>query len=119
MSGLKRGHEFMVIAGEWKTRDDGVTRPIVRIKVWGNAGEPIAADFLIDSGADRSALSAALLTRLGLPSVDNQPDFTLTALAERANLSWSRPCWSFFAMTADQPVFVASSQRSPIQRQQT
>jgi hypothetical protein len=44
----------MLIAGEWQVGDDGVTRPIVRANVFGADGSPIADDFLVDSGADRT-----------------------------------------------------------------
>ena len=58
----------MVIAGEWKLCDDGVTRPVVRANVMGADEIPSAEDFLVDSGADRTVLSATLLARLRLPS---------------------------------------------------
>lgn len=53
----------MQITGEWLLCDDGITRPIVRIKVHGSDGQWHADRFLIDSGADRSAFSAELLGR--------------------------------------------------------
>src|SRR5205823_1307604 len=44
---LKRGRASMLIRGEWKMRDDGATRPVVRAKVLRNDGNLVAADFLI------------------------------------------------------------------------
>src|SRR5574341_1114368 len=64
--GLTRDRVSMLIAGEWKLRDDGVMRPIVRARVLGSDGSLVAEDFLIDSGADRTVLSATLLARLPL-----------------------------------------------------
>jgi len=70
----------MLIAGEWKLRDDGVMRPIVRARVLGSDGSFVAEDFLIDSGADRTVLSATLLARLPLPAQSAQPGFTLSGI---------------------------------------
>jgi hypothetical protein len=70
----------MLSIGEWKLCDDGVTRPIVRASVRGGRGNFVAADFLIDSGADRTVFSAALLRRLRLPATKTQPDFSLTGI---------------------------------------
>jgi len=58
----------MLIAGKWQVGDDGVLRPLVRAAVSGIDGRLVADDFLIDSGADRAVLSAALLARLSLPT---------------------------------------------------
>jgi hypothetical protein len=70
----------MRIAGEWKLRDDGVMRPIVRARVLGRDGSLVAEDFLIDSGADRTVLSATLLARLPLLAQSAQPGFTLSGI---------------------------------------
>ena len=63
----------MLIAGEWQMGDDGVIRPIVRVKVFGADGRPVTDDFLIDSGADRTVLSATLMVQLRLPTRSAQP----------------------------------------------
>jgi hypothetical protein len=57
----------MLVKGEWQRCDDGITRPLVRPTVLDVAGLALSEDFLIDSGADRTVLSASLLTRLRLP----------------------------------------------------
>lgn len=74
----------MLIAGEWKLRDDGVMRPIVRARVLGSDGSLVAEDFLIDSGADRTVLSAALLARLPFSAESVQPGFTLSGIGGTA-----------------------------------
>jgi hypothetical protein len=70
----------MLIMGKWQLFDDGITRPIVRAKVVGEHGAPRSDDFLIDSGADRTVFSAALLQRLRLPTKEAQPDFILSGI---------------------------------------
>lgn len=56
----------MIIAGEWRVRDDGIPRPLLRAKVQAADGTLISDDFLIDIGADRTVFSAALFGKLGL-----------------------------------------------------
>jgi hypothetical protein len=70
----------MLITGEWQVGDDGVTRPIVRAHVFGADGRPITDDFLIDSGADRTVFSAALIAQLQLPARSSQPGLTLSGV---------------------------------------
>jgi hypothetical protein len=70
----------MLVPGEWQLRDDGVVRPIMRAKVLGNAGHLTPENFLIDSGADRTVLSAVLLSRLYLPTRSAAPGFTLSGI---------------------------------------
>lgn len=55
----------MRIAGVWRSCDDGVIRPLLVARVVGPNGIVIDAMFLVDSGADRTVLSAALLSQLG------------------------------------------------------
>ena len=70
----------MLIAGEWQMRDDGMTRPIVRVKVFGVDGRPVADNFLVDSGADRTVFSATLMAQLRLPSRSPQPGLALNGI---------------------------------------
>jgi hypothetical protein len=56
----------MRIIGEWRESDDGVTRPAVRAHVAGSGAILASEYFLIDTGADRSTFSAALLDSLQL-----------------------------------------------------
>lgn len=62
----------MQIDGRWMEFDDGETRPVVRVNVTGGSGQLQLDDFLIDTGADRTVLSAGLLSELRLP-VDLPP----------------------------------------------
>jgi hypothetical protein len=62
----------MRIAGEWRVCDDGVTRPAVQAKVQAGEGTFHADFFLVDSCADRTVLSAAMLAKLG-PSATSAP----------------------------------------------
>jgi hypothetical protein len=56
----------MRITGEWLRFDDGVTRPIIRARIRDVAGRVLPDRFLVDSGADRTVLSADLLRDLHL-----------------------------------------------------
>jgi hypothetical protein len=56
----------MLIKAEWLGCDDGVVRPVVFAQVFGSGALPCAERFLVDSGADRTVLSASLLAKLSL-----------------------------------------------------
>ncbi len=70
----------MVIVGEWQTRDDGIARPIVPATVSGKVGSTVPANFLIDTGADRTVFSTALLNRLQIPTSSAPPDLSLSGI---------------------------------------
>jgi Aspartyl protease len=70
----------MLVTGEWQLRDDGVVRPIMRAKVLGSTGNLVSENFLIDSGADRTVLSAVLLARLQLPIQSADSGVTLSGI---------------------------------------
>jgi hypothetical protein len=57
----------MRIAGEWFVCTDAVTRPTVEGSVADAAGHQWQDRFLVDTGADRTVFTAALLASLGLP----------------------------------------------------
>lgn len=59
----------MLIRGQWLLCDDGMLRPIFQGKIRTSTGTSIPAEFLADTGADRTVLSAAILCNLGLPTV--------------------------------------------------
>jgi hypothetical protein len=63
----------MVIVGEWFLCDDGIVRPVVRVQVPGENSEPFNDRFLVDTAADRTALSAPLFRKLQLPVNDSSP----------------------------------------------
>ena len=62
----------MRIDGEWFVGDDGLARPVIRGEVLSASGAWIGAPFLIDTGADRTVLNAAVLRLLGLPAGASQ-----------------------------------------------
>lgn len=70
----------MIIVGEWQLFDDGATRPTIWAKVLGSEGRTIGDDFLIDTGADRTVFSAALMAQLRLPTMQASPGFTLSGV---------------------------------------
>jgi hypothetical protein len=70
----------MLITGEWQLRDDGGLRPIVRTQVLGSEGNLVSENFLIDSGADRTVFSAALLARLRLPARSAESGVSLSGV---------------------------------------
>src|SRR5262245_41279440 len=60
----------MVINGEWMICADGVSRPLIRGEMQTGNGEWESVAFLVDTGADRTVLSAPVLVTLGLPQAD-------------------------------------------------
>src|SRR5260370_39227822 len=71
------GHGGMVILGEGDQCEDGITRPVVRVKVPGAEGTHYTERFLIDTGADRTVFSAEFLGKLRLPGSDAPPSVLL------------------------------------------
>lgn len=59
----------MLIKGFWKVGSDHELRPIIEASVSQADGSWCVAAFLVDSGADRTVLSADVLNRLGVPPV--------------------------------------------------
>ncbi len=70
----------MVIVGEWLLCDDGITRPIVRVEVSRADGSLTDERFLVDTAADRTALSAALLKKLQFLGNHAPPGVTLEGI---------------------------------------
>ena len=58
----------MLISGSWHRCDDEVYRPVIVAEVETHDGAWIKTPFLIDTGADRTVLSADIVTALNLPS---------------------------------------------------
>lgn len=56
----------MEIKGEWQFCEDGVVRPIMLGRLEAADGKWIGARLLIDTGADRTVLSADVLQKLGI-----------------------------------------------------
>ncbi len=63
----------MRIDGEWFVGDDGIARPVIRGEILAADASWVGAPFLLDTGADRTVLSAAILRLLGL-SAEASPD---------------------------------------------
>jgi predicted aspartyl protease len=61
----------MRVNGEWLECDDGESRPILRADVLGGDGTWRAGEFLIDTGADRTVLSANALASAHLEPIDS------------------------------------------------
>lgn len=59
----------MRIDGEWLLCDDGVVRPVIRGEILAGDGTWKPAEFLVDTGADRTVFSAPVMASLGFPSV--------------------------------------------------
>jgi hypothetical protein len=55
----------MLVVGEWRVCDDGITRPTVAAKLQAADGSFQIEFMLVDSGADRTVLSAASLAKSG------------------------------------------------------
>ena len=56
----------MRIDGEWLLCDDGILRPVIRGEILTGDGAWQRAEFLVDTGADRTVFSAATLAMPGL-----------------------------------------------------
>lgn len=65
----------MLINGQWHLDGDGILRPVIQgaIQIADGSWEPIS--FLVDTGADRTALTAMVLNTLG-PNVSTQSELT-------------------------------------------
>ena len=58
----------MLLRGSWLQCDDGEARPILQGAIQTGAGGWIEVPFLVDTGADQTVFSAAILSALGLPT---------------------------------------------------
>ena len=59
----------MRIDGEWLLCDDGILRPVIRGEILASDGTWQRAEFLVDTGADRTVFSAPVLASLRLQPV--------------------------------------------------
>jgi len=74
---------FMRILGEWYLCGDGLYRPIIRATVLAGNGRSVSTEFIVDSGADCTILSAGLVDLLGLRSLD--PTSSIIGFGGRAD----------------------------------
>ena len=71
----------MLVVGEWRVCDDGVTRPALRAKVHAHDGTHQTEAFLVDTCADRTVFSANLLSRLGFPPTPAPASLSLQGIS--------------------------------------
>ncbi|MBI4517174.1 MAG: aspartyl protease family protein [Deltaproteobacteria bacterium] len=57
----------MRVNGEWLLCDDGIERPVIRGEVATRDRLWLAAEFLVDTGADRTVLTADVFSALAFP----------------------------------------------------
>ena len=62
----------MLFNEEWYLCSDGVRRPVIRGEVLAQDGTWTSVFFLVDTGADRTVMSGAVLAMLGLPIVGTE-----------------------------------------------
>lgn len=60
----------MQISGGWYLCEDGIKRPIISGDILTATGSWVRVPFLIDTGADRTVFSAAVLEVLGLQTIE-------------------------------------------------
>ncbi len=70
----------MVIVGKWIRCDDAITCPVVSVKLTRVDGTPCMEHFLVDTAADRTALSAGLLGDLDMLGNGAQPGSALKGI---------------------------------------
>jgi predicted aspartyl protease len=58
----------MKIEGSWPLCEDGAVRPVIYGEIQAADGSWKPSPFLVDTGADRTVLSAAILSTLNLPT---------------------------------------------------
>ena len=62
----------MQINGEWSLGDEDIVRPVIRGEILAGNGSWVKAPFLVDTGADRTVFSAAILAYLRLQPLATQ-----------------------------------------------
>lgn len=62
----------MRINGKWLLCDDGIVRPIIRGEIRTGTGSWEVVEFLVDTGADHTVLSATTLTAFNLHPTTTQ-----------------------------------------------
>jgi len=70
----------MKVVGKWFLCDDGVTRPSVEVHVFDVDNKANHEILLVDSLADRTVLTATLLTKLRLPTRSLGPGLALVGI---------------------------------------
>jgi hypothetical protein len=107
----------MLLPGQWLLCDDGVLRPVFRGRIATADGSTIPAEFLVDTGADRTVLCAAILRNLGLPTIAAQEQLggvggsAVTAMVDTA-IHLSRDDGGIAVFRGQFAAFMANSQLS-------
>jgi hypothetical protein len=73
----------MVIAGKWRTFDDGISRPVVSVNALGSLSWR-RDDFLVDSGADRTVFCNEFFKELQLPGMAPPEEIQLEGIGGRS-----------------------------------
>ena len=60
----------MLVAGVWHQCDDGILRPVIQAEILAHDRSWRKVPFLLDTGPDRTVLSADVLTALRLPALE-------------------------------------------------
>lgn len=75
----------MRIDGEWYECDDGLVRPVIRGEILTAYGFWEPTPFLVDTGADRTVFSAAILDVLGFEAATSRQGWKLGGLGGLAS----------------------------------
>jgi len=59
----------MLVGGVWHQCDDGIIRPVIQAAILAHDNSWLKAPFLLDTGADRTVLSADVVAALRLPPI--------------------------------------------------
>ncbi len=98
----------MQVNGEWLFCDDGIERPVIRGEILSDNGSWRAVEFLVDTGADRTILSANVFESLNLPFT--APDEQIGGVGGMVNLLASQHQSALPAMTLRKLYFAVSTQ---------
>ena len=99
----------MRIDGLWYLCDDGMVRPVIRGELESADGTWVYAPFLVDTGADRTVISAEILDALQLRPIDS-----LDRLGGVGGIAESVVVEREFASPTTNPVKPCSEASSPV-----
>lgn len=88
----------MEFAGNWILHGDGVTRPMIRVDVFGADGNRYGGDFLIDTGADQTVFNAIYFQRLGFSIIPMPPGSTFVGIGGESEITEAHTTLEFTAV---------------------